>query len=174
VVASENRDGTPVKNHLRWGLYIVFRAATDYMQRFLSTHEFLRDASGQYAVVYRPFHLTGLELGVSVASAVLRGEATGSTNYFIADVASVAKKDLKPGDILDGEGGYTVYGRLVQAGDSVFQNYLPVGLGRGDKVIRPVAKDSFLTYDDVELDNEQFSFKIRKKLEAELRSKINR
>ena len=174
VVASENRDGTPVKNHLRWGLYIVFRAVTDYMQRFLSSHEFLRDASGQYAVVYRPFHLTGLELGVSVASAVLRGEATGSTNYFIADVASVAKKDLKSGDILDGEGGYTVYGRLVQAGDSVFQNYLPAGLSRGGKVIRPVAKDSFLTYDDVELDNEQFSFKVRRELEEELRGTIKR
>jgi predicted homoserine dehydrogenase-like protein len=170
AIASENRDETPVKNHLRWGIYIVFRVVTDYMRRFFSTHDFLRDASGQYMAVYRPFHLTGLELGVSVASAALRGEATGSPNHFIADVASVAKKELKVGDILDGEGGYTVFGRLVRADDSVSHKYLPIGLSRGVKVIRPVAKDSFVTYEDLELDSNQFSFKLRKKLEAELRT----
>jgi predicted homoserine dehydrogenase-like protein len=171
VVASENRDETPVRHHLRWGVYIVFQAVTDYLRRFLSTHDFLRDSSGQYAAVYRPFHLTGLELGMSVASVVLRGEATGSPNYFLADVASVAKKNLKRGDILDGEGGYTVYGRLVQAGDSVSHKYLPIGLSRGVKVIRPVARDSFVTYDDVELDSSQFSVKIRRQLEEELRAR---
>ncbi len=172
VVASENRDETPVKNHLRWGLYVVFRAVTDYMLRFLSTHESQTDSSGQYSVVYRPFHLIGLELGMSVASVALRGEATGSPGYFNADVASIAKKDLKSGDILDGEGGYTVFGRLVRADDSVSQKYLPVGLGRGVKVIRPVARGSFLTYDDLEMDSNQFSFKIRRKLEEELRGTI--
>ena len=174
VVASENRDETPVKNHLRWGLYVVFKAVTDYMRRFLSSHESQTDSSGQYSVVYRPFHLIGLELGMSVASVVLRGEATGSPGYFIADVAAVAKKDLKSGDVLDGEGGYTVFGRLVRADDSVSHKYLPVGLGRGVKVIRPVAKGSFLTYDDLELDSNQFSFKIRRQLEEELRSTIKR
>ncbi len=169
VVASENRDETPVRHHLRWGVYIVFQAVTDYLQRFLSTHDFLRDSSGQYVAVYRPFHLTGLELGMSVASVALRGEATGSPSYFLADVASVAKKNLKTGDILDGEGGYTVYGRLVQADDSISHKYLPIGLGRGVKVIRPVAKGSFVTYDDVELDSSQFSVKIRRQLEKELR-----
>jgi len=108
---------------------------------------------------------------MSVASVALRGEATGSPDYFLADVASVAKKNLKTGDILDGEGGYTVYGRLVQAGDSVSHKYLPIGLGRGVKVIRPVAKGSFVTYGDVELDRNQFSVKIRRKLEEELRAR---
>lgn len=172
VVASENRDETPVRNHLRWGLYVVFRAVTDYMLEFLSSHESQTDASGQYSVVYRPFHLIGLELGMSVASVALRGEDTGSPGSFIADVASVAKKDLKPGDVLDGEGGYTVFGRLVRAADSVSHKYLPIGLGRGVKVIRPVAKSSFLTYDDLEMDSNQFSFKIRRQLEEELRATI--
>jgi len=169
AIASENRDETPVKNHLRWGVYIVFQVVTDYMRRFFSTHGFLRDTSGQYLAVYRPFHLTGLELGVSVASAALRGEATGSPNHFLADVASVAKKNLKVGDVLDGEGGYTVFGRLVRADDSISHKYLPIGLSHGVKVIRPVAKDAFVTYDDLELDSNQFSFKLRQKLEAELK-----
>ncbi len=167
IVASENRDGTPIQNHLRWGIYIVFKAGTDLVRRFLTMHDFLRDASGEYGAVYRPFHLIGLELGMSVASAVLRGEATGSANGFIADVASVAKKALKPGDVLDGEGGYTVFGRLVRADESLSNRYLPMGLSRGGKMIKAVAKDALVTFDDVELDETPLSFRLRKTLEVE-------
>lgn len=165
IVASENRDGSPIKNHLRWGVYIVFKAGNDLVRRFLSMHDFLRDGSGEYGAVYRPFHLIGLEIGVSVASAVLRGEATGSADHFIADVASVAKKDLKPGEILDGEGGYSVFGRLVRADESLSHRYLPLGLSRGGRMIKPVAKDAIITYHDVALDETLLSFKLRKKLE---------
>lgn len=169
IVASENRDGTPIKNHLRWGIYIVFKAGTDLVRRFLTMHDFLRDASGEYGAVYRPFHLIGLELSMSVASAVLRGEATGSANGFIADVASVAKKALKPGEILDGEGGYTVFGRLVRADESLSNRYLPMGLSRGGKMVKSVAKDSFVTYNDVELDESTLALRVRKTLEESSR-----
>jgi predicted homoserine dehydrogenase-like protein len=165
IVASENRDGSPIKNHLRWGVYIVFKAGNNLVRRFLSMHDFLRDGSGEYGAVYRPFHLIGLEIGVSVASAALRGEATGSADHFIADVASVAKKDLKPGEILDGEGGYSVCGRLVRADESLSHQYLPLGLSRGGRMIKPVAKDAMVTYHDVALDETLLSFKLRKKLE---------
>jgi predicted homoserine dehydrogenase-like protein len=165
IVASEKRDGSPIKNHLRWGVYIVFKAGNDLVRRFLSMHDFLRDGSGEYGAVYRPFHLIGLEIGVSVASAALRGEATGSADHFIADVASVAKKDLKPGEILDGEGGYSVCGRLVRADESLSHQYLPLGLSRGGRMIKPVAKDAMVTYHDVALDETLLSFKLRKKLE---------
>jgi predicted homoserine dehydrogenase-like protein len=169
IVASERRDGTPIKDHLRWGVYIIFKAGTDFVRRFFSMHDFLRDDSGEYGAVYRPFHLIGLELGISVASAVLRREATGSADRFIADVASVAKKDLRPGEILDGEGGYTVFGRLVRADESVLNRYLPLGMSRGGKMIRPVAKDTLLTYDDVELDESTLVFTLRKRMEEEAR-----
>jgi len=170
VVASENRDKTPIKRHLRWGVYIVFKALNDYARHFFSQEELHTDSSGEYVALSRPFHLIGFELGVSVASAALRTEATGSADLFVADVASAAKKDLKSGDILDGEGGYTVYGRLVQAEESVRNKYLPMGLSREAKVVRSVAKDSILTYDDVELDDRQFSYKIRKMMEEEFKS----
>jgi predicted homoserine dehydrogenase-like protein len=169
VVASEDRNGTPIKNHLRWGVYIVFKPITGHMRRFFSVHDFLTDPTGEYAAVYRPFHLIGLELGISIASTVLRHEATGSTDCFISDVVSVAKKDLKPGDVLDGEGGYTVFGRLARADESVFNGSLPMGLSRGGKVFKPVAKDSILTYDDVELDETTLAFKMRTILENELK-----
>jgi predicted homoserine dehydrogenase-like protein len=162
VVASENRDGTPVPGDLRWGVYVVFRAPTPYVRRCFSEYGLRTDDTGDYAALYRPYHLIGLELGISVASAALRGEPTGSSRNFIADVAAVAKRDLKPRDILDGEGGYTVFGRLVQAEESLSRSYLPMGLTGQAHVVRPVAKDSPVTYDDVELNEDLFSFKLRK------------
>jgi predicted homoserine dehydrogenase-like protein len=128
-------------------------------------HDFLRDGSGEYGAIYRSFHLIGLEIGVSVASAVLRGEATGSADSFIADVVAVAKKDLKPGEILDGEGGYSVFGRLVRADESLSHQYLPLGLSRGGRMIKPVAKDAVVNYHDVALDENPLSFRLRKQLE---------
>ena len=169
IVASENRDGTTINDHLRWGVYIVFRARTDLLRRFLTMHDFLRDESGEYGAVYRPFHLIGIELGISVASAALRGEATGSAEDFIADVASIAKKDLKPGDVLDGEGGYTVFGRLMTSQESLRNRYLPMGLSRGARMIKTLPKDSFVTYHDVEMDEDTFAFRVRKTLEESSR-----
>jgi predicted homoserine dehydrogenase-like protein len=169
IVASERRGGAPIKDHLRWGVYVIFKAGTDLVRRFFSMHDFLRDDSGEYGAVYRPFHLIGLELGMSVASVALRREATGSADRFIADVASVAKKDLKPGEVLDGEGGYTVFGRLVRADESVLRRYLPLGLSRGAKMVRAVAKDALLTYDDVVLDESTLVFALRKRMEEEAR-----
>jgi len=167
VLACDNRDKTPVERHLRWGVYIVFQAPTEFARQLLEHGGVVMDSTGQYAALYRPFHLIGLELGMSVASAALRREPTGSASGPVADVASTAKKDLKPGDVLDGEGGYTVFGRLVQAEDSMPNGYLPIGLSRDAKVVRPVAKDALRTYDDVELDESQFSYRMRKTVEED-------
>lgn len=169
VIANAYRDRTPVQRNLRHGVYVVFKAPTDYVKRCFSEYGVIRDSSGEYAASYRPIHLVGLELGISVASAVIRGEPTGSVHSFAADVASVAKKDMKPGDVLDGEGGYTVFGRLVQADESVQGRYFPIGLSTGARVIRPLAKDSILTYDDVRVDDRLFSYKLRKSVEEEFK-----
>ena len=168
VVASENRDGTPIQNNLRWGVYIVFKAGTPVVRRFFEMHDFLRDPSGEYGAYYRPFHMIGLELGISVASVVLRGEATGSPIGFTADVAATAKKDLKPGDMLDGEGGYTVFGRLVPARQSVQERHLPMGLSHDVQMIRPVAKDAVVTYDDVIVDESSLVYRLRRQQEEAL------
>lgn len=170
VVASENRDGTPVPNHLRWGTYVVFRGPTEYVRRCFSEYGLKTDESGYYAALYRPYHLIGLELGISVASVALRREPTGSTSEFIGDVAAVAKKDLKPGDTLDGEGGYTVYGRLVKAKESLAGGYLPLGLTDKAKVVAAVKKDSILAYNDVTLNENSAAYKLRKTMEKDHRS----
>jgi len=167
VVACENRDGSPVADDLRWGVYVVFKAPTAYVQRCFAEYGLRTDASGKYAALYRPYHLIGLELGISVAAAALHNQATGSAAEFMADVASVAKKDLAPGVVLDGEGGFMVYGRLVRAEASLQNAYLPMGLTGNARLIRPVAKDAVLTYDDVELDETLLSFTLRKSMEEE-------
>jgi len=170
LLASENRDGTPLKRSLRWGIYVVFKGQSDYARHYLSNfsaeHRIITDPSGESSILYRPTHLIGLELGISVASVGLLGVPTGTPSTFVADVATVAKKDLNAGDVLDGEGGYTVYGKLVTAEQSIKGRYLPIGLSNQAKMAKFVAKDSVLTYDDVTIDKSRFSYRIRQEVEA--------
>jgi len=166
VIASEHRDGSPVARDLRWGVYVVFKAKNEYAQRCFQEYGMKTDRSGVYSALYRPYHYIGLELGISAASAVLRNEPTGSSRRFLADVGAYAKKDLKAGDILDGEGGYTVYGGLLRAEDSLAGNVLPLGLTGKARVIRDVAKNAPLTYDCVEIDQNSAAYRLRKEMEA--------
>lgn len=167
VIASEKRDGTPVARDLRWGVYVVFKAPNAYAARCFQEYGMKTDASGLYSALYRPYHYIGLELGISAVNAVLRNEPTGCSTQFLADVGAFAKKDLRPGDPLDGEGGYTVFGRLLSAAESINEGILPLGLTGGAKMIKPVAKDAPLTYDCVELDRSTLAYQLRKEMEAE-------
>ena len=166
VIASEKRDGTPVARDLRWGVYVVFKAPNAYAARCFQEYGMKTDASGLYSALYRPYHYIGLELGVSAVNAVLRHEPTGCSTEFLADVGAFAKKDLHPGDRLDGEGGYTVFGKLLSAAESVKESILPLGLSGGAKMIKPITKDSPLTYDSVELDETTAAYRLRKELES--------
>nr|MBA2581464.1 flagellar biosynthesis protein FlgA [Thermoleophilaceae bacterium] len=115
--------------------------------------------------LYRPYHLIGLELGISVASAALRGEPTGAPRSFGADVVATAKRDLAPGETLDGEGGYMVYGTLVPAHSSLERGSLPIGLAHGVEVTRPVAAGTMLESADVRLDEREEATGVRAELE---------
>jgi predicted homoserine dehydrogenase-like protein len=111
VVSSLERDGRPVFRDLRWGVYVVVKATNDYAAACFRQYGLPTDETGRYAAMYKPFHLIGMELSISILSAALRGEPTGSTREWRGDVVAVAKRDLAVGETLDGEGGYTVYGR---------------------------------------------------------------
>ena len=149
VVSSLERDGRPVFRDLRWGVYVVFEAPNDYAAACFRQYGLPTDVSGRYAAMYKPFHLIGLELGISVLSAALRGEPTGHSRFFRGDAVAVSKRPLRAGETLDGEGGYTVWGKLVPAARSVSMKALPVGLAHGVAVVRPVAEGAILTRDDV-------------------------
>ncbi|HJW50558.1 MAG TPA: Gfo/Idh/MocA family oxidoreductase [Burkholderiaceae bacterium] len=166
VISSLNRDGTPVYRDLRWGVYVVFAGGSEYVERCFAEYGLVTDPSGQYAALYKPFHLIGLELGVSVASVGLRGEATGCPIGFTADVVATAKRDLAPGDMLDGEGGSSVYGRLMPAVESLRLQGLPLGLANNVRVHRPVAAGQPVGWADVEIDERQPVVIFRREMEA--------
>jgi len=171
VPSNYHLDGTPVKRHLRWGVFISVKVCTDYARSvlvdFKNENRVHVDDTGQYALMYRPTHVLGLELGKSIASTVLLRVPTGCPSAFVADMISVAKKDLKPGELLDGPGAFALYGQLVRADESIKNKYLPTGLTEKTKVIRPVKKDAIITYDDVEIDQNLFSYKMRKAIEKD-------
>ena len=169
VVSSLERDGRPVHRDLRWGVYVVVEAADAYVARCFAEYGLVTDPSGRYTALYRPCHLIGLELGVSVASVALRGEPTGAPVAFLGDVAAVAKTDLAAGDRLDGEGGATVYGRLLPAAASLAMGALPIGLAHGIRLERGVTHDTILRWDDVRVDSGNLAVRTRRELEEHAR-----
>jgi predicted homoserine dehydrogenase-like protein len=149
VVSSLERDGRPVFRDLRWGVYVVFKAPNEYARACFREYGLKTDASGWYAAMYKPFHLIGLELGISVLSAALRGEPTGAPQGFTGDVVAVAKRNLRAGEGLDGEGGHTVWGKLVPAEKSLALGALPIGLAHRVALLRDIAEGAILRRADV-------------------------
>jgi predicted homoserine dehydrogenase-like protein len=170
VVSSLERDGRPVFRDLRWGVYATFEAPSDYVRRCFAEYGLRTDSSGRFAAMYKPYHLIGLELGISVASAALRGEATGSADLFRGDVVATAKRDLRTGEKLDGEGGYTVFGRLAPASLSLEAGLLPIGLAHGVVLTGPVAAGAPVRWSDVAIDAASEAVQIRREMEALFRA----
>jgi predicted homoserine dehydrogenase-like protein len=172
VVSSLERDGRPVFRDLRWGVYVVFEAPSDYVKRCFAEYGLVTDPSGRYAALYKPYHLIGLELGISVASAGLRGEATGAPTDFRGDAVATAKRDLKEGEVLDGEGGFTAWGKLMPAGESLRVGGLPIGLAHHVTLRRAVKAGATLTWSDVIVDEASEAVRIRREMEAQFRALI--
>jgi predicted homoserine dehydrogenase-like protein len=166
VTSSLRRDGRPLERDLRWGVYVTFEARTDYAARCFAEYGMQTDPSGRYGALYRPYHLIGLELGISIASAVLRGEPTGTARAFHGDVVSVAKRDLRAGEVLDGEGGYTVRGVLAPASASLARRALPIGLAGGVTLRNDIVTGDVLTYEDVSIDEGAAAVRLRRRLES--------
>ncbi len=167
VISSLARDGVKVPRDLRWGVYAVFAAPDDYVARCFAEYGLCTDASGRYASMYKPFHLIGLELGISVASVALRQEPTGAPQAWRADVVATAKRDLQAGEILDGEGGFCVWGKLMPAAASLAADGLPIGLAHHCRLKYAVRAGSTLRWADVELDLSQESVRVRRELERD-------
>ena len=166
VVSSLERDGRPVFRDLRWGVYVTFEAGTPYVERCFREYGLVTDESGRYAAMYKPFHLIGLELGISVASVGLRREPTGSPRAWVADAVATAKRDLAAGEVLDGEGGYRVYGRLMPAAGSRDVGGLPIGLAHGVRLRQPVAQGRPVRWADVEFDPGAEAVRVRREMES--------
>ncbi len=152
VVSSLERDGRPVFRDLRWGVYVTFKAPSEYVRSCFAEYGLKTDVSGWYGAMYKPYHLIGLEVGVSVASIMARGEPTGTTRGFRGDAAAVAKRDLVAGEVLDGGGGQAVFGKLMPARKSLAFRALPIGISHGARLKRPIAAGQTVRWDDCEVD----------------------
>jgi predicted homoserine dehydrogenase-like protein len=165
VVSSLERDGRPIDRDLRWGVYVTFAAPSEYTRECFADYGLVTDVTGSCSALYRRYHLVGLELGVSVASAALRGEPTGSPEGFQADVVAIAKRPLQAGETLDGEGGYCAWGRLMPAADSLAAGALPIGLAHGVRLNRAVEAGQPIPRDAVTLDETDPAVAARRELE---------
>jgi predicted homoserine dehydrogenase-like protein len=166
VVSSVDREGRDVPHHLALGTYVVIEGETDYARQCFKEYAMLPDRSGRYAALYRPIHMIGLELGISVASAALRAEPTGAPTGFRSDVVATAKRPLKTGEMLDGEGGFCVWGRQTPAEQSLRQGYLPLGLAQSVRLKRDVSEGEALRWIDVEYDPNDLAVRVRREMEA--------
>ncbi len=169
VISSLEANGRKIPYDIRMGVWVTVEAETDYIKNCFEEYNAHTDPSGRYFTLYKRWHLIGLEVGMSVASVALRKEATGVAHCWNADVVATAKRDLKPGEILDGEGGYTVWGKLLPATKSVAMGGLPLGLAHDIKLIRAVKKGQSLCWDDVAVDTSTHAYKIRQELETKFR-----
>jgi predicted homoserine dehydrogenase-like protein len=167
VVSSLQRNGKNVVNDLRWGVYVVFEAPGDYTARCFKEYGVVTDATGRITALYRPFHLIGLELNISILSAALRGEATGAPTEFRGDVVATAKRDLRAGEVLDGEGGACVWGKLMPAHSSLEIGGLPIGLASNVTLRRDVPLGQSVTWDDVRIDADNDAYRYRRAMERD-------
>jgi len=165
VISSLRRDGAEIPYDIRFGVFVVFEGESEYIRRCFMEYGVKTDPSGRYACMYKRWHLIGLEVGISVASVGLRGEPTGCPTGWRADAVAVAKKNLLSGEILDGEGGYTVVGRLMPAADSLAQGCLPLGLAHGWKLLRPVTAGQPVRWSDVAIDANSSAVRARREME---------
>jgi predicted homoserine dehydrogenase-like protein len=169
VVSSLERDGRPVFRDLRWGVYVVIEAPNDYSAACFRQYGMNTDASGRYSAMYKPFHLIGLELNISILSAALLNKPTGETLAFNADVVATAKRDLKAGVMLDGEGGFTVWGKLYPAAKSLELGGLPIGLAHNVKLRTDIAANQPVRWEDVEIDESLEAVATRRDMECRFR-----
>lgn len=170
IAASQEPDGREVFNNIRYGVFVTFKADSEYSRACFKQYGLLTDPSGWYASMWRPFHMIGLETSVSVLSAVLRGEPTGSSKEFRGDAVATAKRDLKAGEMLDGEGGFAVWANAIPARKSLAQGGLPIGLAHNVRLKRAVAQDTSVTFDDVELVNDLDVVRLRQEMENDARA----
>jgi predicted homoserine dehydrogenase-like protein len=140
------------------GVWVIGKSDHPYVTEEMN---YLKMGPGPYYAFYRPYHLASIEAPLSVARAILDRESTLEPIALKAEVVAKAKRDLKAGDTIDGIGGATVYGFTDSAANASAGRMLPLGLAARAKIVRDVAVDTPLTYDDVELDYGQTIVQLR-------------
>lgn len=146
----------------------VFVVVTTSLPQVHHEMQFLKMGTGPNYVLYRPYHLTSLETPISIAKAHIYGETTIAPIYEkpVAEVVTIAKKDLKVGERFDGIGEYTILGSIDTYENAKEENLIPIGLINENAIVKKdIKKGQFITYDMIELDKTTEIYKLREKQE---------
>ena len=131
------------------GVFVVVRTDDKYVNEELA---YLRLGDGPYYSLYRPYHLASIEAPLTVYEMVLDRRPSMVAEHWTAEVGAVAKRDLTPGEVIDGVGGSMVAGLIDDAADFRRDGLVPLGVLAGARLAKPVQAGALLTTDDVELD----------------------
>lgn len=146
----------------------VFVVVTSPDRRIRLDMKFLSMGDGPYYTFYRPFHLCNVETPVSIAEAVLYGESTVVSKRMVSEVATIAKRSLKAGEVLGEIGSPDIFGRTYTYQEAHAQKAIPLGIATGGKVIKDIAKGEMLTEDNFAPNPDLFVYKLRRMQDAQL------
>jgi predicted homoserine dehydrogenase-like protein len=141
------------------GVFVVVRTDDPYVHHEMT---YLQMGDGPYFALYRPYHLASLEAPLTVYEMVLDRRASLVTEHWTAEVGADTKRAMKAGERIDGIGGHTVRGLIVDAGEFADEGLVPLGVLAGATLKRDVPVDHTLTYDDVELDESSLIVRMRR------------
>jgi predicted homoserine dehydrogenase-like protein len=163
VVSTAYADGSTTETGFPFGIFVVVRAPNERVRRHLHLgigggDGVVTSSDGEYALFYRPYHLPGVETAISVANAAIHDQPTGTARDRVAEVVAAAKRNLAPGETIDGGGGETVYGLVERADAAEADSHVPLELLDGAEVLRPVEKDEVISIEDVEVDRDSFLY----------------
>ena len=146
----------------------VFAIITSPDGRIRADMKFLSMGDGPYYTIYRPYHLCNVETPISIAEAVLYGEATIVSERMVSEVCALAKRDLQPGTVVGEIGMADFFGRTYQYAEAQAQQAIPLGLVPGGKLLKPVAKGELLTADNFVPDTSKFVYMLREMQDQQL------
>jgi len=142
------------------GVFLIYATENKMIKADL---KYLMLGNGPYYLLYRPYHLTSIETPLSIARAYFYNEPTITPDYgMISEVITLAKKDLKAGDVIDGIGRYMVYGLIERYKKAEQENLLPIGISEGCILKKDMEKDQPIRYNDVSLVENSLVVKFRK------------
>ncbi len=143
-------------------VFVVTKTESEQLREYYTQRpKVITSDDGTHQLFYRPYHFAP-QTTRSIASAVLFGAPTGAPTGHTAEVVAAAKRDLQPGEVIDGGGGYTIYGVAEDADRAASQRYVPFELLSGAEIVEPIERDGMITEDDVKVDTEQSMYYMRK------------
>ena len=153
------------------GAFVIGHSDHPIDKEFLS---YFKMGDGPFYVFYTPFHLPQIQVIPTIARAVLFQDPTTSPiGKPVCDVITLAKRDLKTGEILDGIGGFSCYGVIENSEVAQKENLLPMGLSEGCHLKRDIPKDQALSYDDVQVPSGRLCDKLRAEQDQYFYASVN-